>query len=60
MPSHWSLNKIELQGDTRGSETSQYPVEEKSIEIPQVAASERGTAQTNPLAGWGCGTTMWD
>jgi hypothetical protein len=31
---------------TRGSETSQYPEEEKSTEIPQVAASERGTAQT--------------
>ena len=27
---------------TRGSETSQYPEEEKSIEIPSVAASERG------------------
>jgi hypothetical protein len=25
---------IGLQGDTRGSETSQYPEEEKSIEIP--------------------------
>ena len=31
---------------TRGSETSQYPLEEKSIEIPLVAASERGRAQT--------------
>jgi hypothetical protein len=31
---------------TRGSETSQYPQEEKSTEIPSVAASERGTAQT--------------
>ena len=31
---------------TRGSETSQYPQEEKSIEIPSVAASERGIAQT--------------
>ena len=31
---------------TRGSETSQYPQEEKSTEIPLVAASERGTAQT--------------
>ncbi|KAF0145056.1 MAG: hypothetical protein FD156_1167 [Nitrospirae bacterium] len=33
---------------TRGSETSQYPEEEKSIEIPSVAASERGKAQTDP------------
>ena len=32
---------------TRGSETSQYPLEEKSIEIPLVAASERGRAQTS-------------
>lgn len=31
---------------TRGSETSQYPEEKKSTEIPQVAASERGEAQT--------------
>ena len=29
---------------TRGSETSQYPEEKKSTEIPQVAASERGAA----------------
>ncbi len=33
---------------TRGSETSQYPEEEKSNEIPSVAASERGRAQTDP------------
>ena len=31
---------------TRGSETSQYPEEEKSTEIPSVAASEQGLAQT--------------
>ncbi len=29
---------------TRGSETSQYPEEEKSTEIPLVVASERGKA----------------
>jgi hypothetical protein len=33
---------------TRGSETSQYPEEEKSKEIPLVAASEGGRAQTDP------------
>jgi hypothetical protein len=33
---------------TRGSETSQYPEEETSNEIPSVAASEGGRAQTNP------------
>jgi hypothetical protein len=32
---------------TRGSETSQYPEEEKSNEIPGVAASETGRAQTS-------------
>lgn len=31
---------------TRGSETSQYPMEKKSNEIPSVAASEGGRAQT--------------
>ena len=31
---------------TGGTETSQYPEEEKSNEIPQVVASERGSGQT--------------
>ena len=31
---------------TRGTETSQYPEERKSTEIPQVVVSERGQAQT--------------
>ena len=31
---------------TRGSETSQYPEEQKSNEIPVVVASEPGKAQT--------------
>ena len=39
---------------TWGSEPSQYPQEEKTIVIPLVAASERGTAQTIVLARWGC------
>jgi hypothetical protein len=30
---------------TRGTETSKYPEEKKSTEIPWVAASERGLAQ---------------
>jgi hypothetical protein len=34
---------------TRGTETSHYPEEEKSTEIPQVAASERGRAQTGGM-----------
>ena len=37
---------------TRGSETSQYPKEEKSKEIPKVAASEMGEGQTQCLH-WG-------
>ena len=39
---------------TWGSEPSQYPQEEKTIVIPLVAASERGTAQTGVLALRGC------
>ena len=34
---------------TWGSETSQYPEEEKSKEIPLVVASERGRGQTKRL-----------
>ena len=45
---------------TRGSETSQYPQEKKSREIPSVAASERGRAQTREHACGGCGAPMWD
>ena len=33
---------------TRGSETSQYPEENRTIVIPPVAASEQGEAQTRP------------
>ncbi len=33
-------------GGSRGTETSQYPDQEKSTEIPQVVASEQGRAQT--------------
>ena len=41
---------------TQGSEPSQYLEENKSIEIPKVAASEIGTAQTVVLARRGCRT----
>ena len=44
---------IGCSGTTRGTETSQYPEEEKSTEIPRVAASESGPAQT------GGGVTAW-
>ena len=36
-------------GRTKGSETSQYLQEEKSNEIPKVAASEMGLGQTRYL-----------
>ena len=42
MPGHPGLNKIGPVEGTRGTETSQYPEEEKATAIPQVAASERG------------------
>ena len=32
---------------TRRTETSKYPVEKKTIVIPLVVASEKGTAQTS-------------
>ena len=38
---------------TRGTETSQYPEEEKSTEITEVAASEPVPAQTSLLRGTG-------
>ena len=36
--------------ETRGTETSQYPEEEKTKVIPKVAASEMGRAQTMDLS----------
>ena len=42
------------QGElTQGTETSKYLLEEKSIEMPQVVASERGRAQTVVLVAAG-------
>ena len=43
---HPESESIGLGRRTRGSETSQYPEEKKSNEIPQVVVSERGRAQT--------------
>ena len=40
-------NPVTPQGEpTQGTETSKYLEEQKSIEIPGVAASEKGRAQT--------------
>jgi hypothetical protein len=42
-----TVTLLEGRERTRGTETSQYPEEEKSTEMPLVAASERGPfAQT--------------
>ena len=49
---------IALRRQTRGTETSQYPEEKKSTEIPVVVVSEPGGAQTGHVswiareAGW--------
>ena len=40
---------IACEKETRGTETSKYPEEEKSNEMPTVAASEEGRAQTEKL-----------
>ena len=37
-------------GRTRGTETSKYPQEKKTKVIPQVVASECGTAQTGAVS----------
>ena len=50
------LNPIGGYELTQGSEPSQYLEENKSTEIPRVAASEIGTAQTRVLAHGGCRT----
>ena len=47
-PPFYTVSRTEYIGTrrrTRGSETSQYPEEKKSTEIPKVVASEIGTAQ---------------
>ena len=43
------LNQIDIEEGTRGTETSKYPEEEKSNEMPTVAASEAGRGQTMEL-----------
>ena len=50
MPRYRRLNQIGRQEATGGTETSKYPEEEKSTEIPGVAASETGPAQTGARA----------
>gem|GEM_PF-6336817 len=43
-----TLKECHRKEPTWGTETSKYPQERKSIETPQVVASERGIAQTDP------------
>ena len=38
---------LKVRKVSRGTETSKYPEENTSTEIPLVVANERGTAQTN-------------
>ena len=45
------MNKIVIERETRGTETSKYPEEKKETSISQVAASERERAQTTHLCG---------
>ena len=53
------MNQIVRRSYTRGSETSQYPKEERSNDIARVVASESAGAQTGKLASRGCGTGAW-
>ena len=43
------MNKIVIERETRGTETSKYPEEKKETSISQVAASEREGGQTDNL-----------
>ena len=43
------LNQIGIEKETRGTETSKYPEEEKETSISLVAASERERGQTDSL-----------
>ena len=43
------MSKVACNEETRGTETSKYPEEEKEKSIFQVAASERETGQTRSL-----------
>ena len=45
---------------SRGTETSKYPEERKENSIPQVAASEKGRAQTDFFGDRGCRTPIYE
>jgi hypothetical protein len=50
------VSKVAIEELTEGTETSKYLEEEKSIEIPIVAASELGLDQTGMFTLRGCRT----
>ena len=52
-PAERELGHSRKRERTEGTETSQYREEEKSTEMPRVAASEIGGAQTTLLVGVG-------
>jgi hypothetical protein len=58
-PAGFKFCHLLIEEPTQGIETSQYLEEEKSNEIPQVAASERGRAQTGPFRGSGVVGLVW-
>ena len=47
---HYIEDIVSARRQTRGTETSKYPEEEKTKVIPIVAASEIGLAQTNAVS----------
>ena len=49
-PSASDCTTMQSMGQTRGTETSHYPEEKKTIVIAQVVASERAGAQTGGVA----------
>ena len=53
MSGHWSLNQIGLQGYTRGSETSQYPEEEKTNSDSVSSGERKRNSLNHPACGVG-------
>ncbi len=47
MTRYFEAEYIGFKEQTRGTETSKYPEERKSIDTPLVVASERGPAETD-------------
>ena len=57
----WNVTWIHsVAWGTRGTETSKYPEEKKSTEIPRVVASESGGGETVCSNIYGVWTAMWN